>query len=68
MEHPDVTSALRTGYATFQSTENQDTPEMRKEFIDDNSALLLRWLRLGYPEILDEFVEMHAAEYRAWLN
>jgi len=68
MEHPDITCALRTGYATFQNPENQDTPEMRKEFINDNSGMLLRWLRLGYPEILDEFVEMHVAEYRAWLN
>lgn len=68
MEHPDVTCALRTGYATFQSPENQDLPETQKEFIDDNAGLLIRWLRLGYPEVLKEFVEMHAAEYRAWLN
>ena len=68
MEHPDITSAQRTGYATFQDAENQDTPEMRKAFIDDNSARLLRWLRFTYPEILEEFVDIHTAEYRAWLN
>ena len=68
MEHPDVTCALRTGYAAFQNPENRDTPENRKEFIDENSGLLLQWLRLGYPEILEEFIEMHATDYREWLN
>lgn len=68
MEHPDVASAERTGYATFQSTENQDSPENRSDFINENSELLIKWLRLGYPDILDEFIEMHRSDYQMWLN
>lgn len=68
LEHPDVSSALRSGYAGFQIPENRDTPENRGDFIDDRTDLLLAWLRLGYPEILDEFIEMHGPDYRAWLN
>ena len=68
MEHPDVASAERTGYATFQSTDNHDSPENRLDFINENPELLIKWLRLGYPDILDEFIEMHRFDYRMWLN
>ena len=30
--------------------------------------LLIRWLRLGYPDILEEYIEMNGPDYREWLN
>ena len=68
IEHPDITSALITGYPTFQAAENQDSPENRADYIDDHMAELVKWLRMGYPDILDEFIEMHGFDYRMWLN
>ena len=57
MEHPDIACALRTGYPTFISSENRDTPENREDYIDEHSTELIRWLRMGHPEVLDEFIE-----------
>ena len=72
MDHPDVASALRTGYPTFQSAENHDSPENRADYIDDHMVELVMWLRLGYPDILDEFIEMSdqicSVGYKTWLN
>ena len=68
IEHPDITAALITGYPTFQAAENQDSQENRSDFINENSELLIKWLRLGYPDILDEFIEMHRSDYQMWLN
>lgn len=68
MQHPDITAACRDGYPSWKHGGVEDCPELRDEFIDDNAGLLLRWLRLSYPEILEEFIEMHATKYRAWLN
>ena len=72
IEHPDITSALITGYPTFQAAENQDSPENRADYIDDHIAELVKWLRMGYPDILDEFIEMSgqicSVGYETWLN
>ena len=68
MEHPDITAALRTGYPSYQSEENQDTPESRAEFIEDHTDALLAWIRATLPEVLDEFMEAHETQYRNWLN
>jgi len=68
LQHPDITAAERDGYPAWQFPENQDTPETRKEYIEEHTKELLEWLRLGYPEILDEFIEMHSWDYRSWLN
>ena len=72
VEHPDITAALITGYPTFQATENQDSPENRADYIDDHMAELVKWLRMGYPDILDEFIEMSdqicSVGYKTWLN
>ena len=68
IEHPDITAALMTGYPTFQATENQDSPENREDYIDDHMDELVKWLRMGYPDILDEFIEMHRSDYQMWLN
>lgn len=72
IEHPDITAALITGYPTFQATENQDSPENRADYIDDHMAELVKWLRMGYPDILDEFIEMSgqicSVGYKTWLN
>lgn len=71
-EHWDVTSAQRTGYAAYQANENRDTPENREDYIDDHTLELVTWLRLGHPEILDEFIEFSgnvcAVSYKNWLN
>lgn len=72
MEHPDITAALRTGYPRNHSEENQDTPENREDYIDEHTTELVGWLRRGYPEILEEFIEMSGqicrTSYREWLN
>lgn len=72
MQHPDITSALRTGYPANQSPENLDTPEAREDYIDEHMLELVKWLRLGYPEILEEFIEMSgqicSMSYKDWLN
>lgn len=72
MEHPDIMAALRTGYAAFQSTENRDSPENRADYIEEHMTELIGWLRLGNPDILDEFIEMSDQicrnGYNTWLN
>ena len=72
LEHPDITASLITGYPTFQATVNQDSPENRADYIDDHMAELVKWLRMGYPDILDEFIEMSgqicSVGYKTWLN
>ena len=72
LEHPDVSSACRTGYPSRQAEENADTPENRAYYIEEHMAELVKWLKRGYPEILDEFVEFSGQachiSYRSWLN
>ena len=71
-EHPDIESALRSGYASFQGEENRDTPEHRTQYIEEHTAELLEWLRLGYPEVLEEFICFSAQvcreSYEDWLK
>ncbi len=68
IEHPDITAAMRTGYPEYVNSENQDSPENREQFINERPNLLIRWLRLGYPDILEEYIEMNGPDYREWLN
>ena len=72
LEHWDVASGQRTGYAVYQNTENRDTPENREDYIDDHMLELVTWLRLGHQEVLDEFIEFSGqacmVSYRDWLN
>lgn len=68
IEHPDITAAMRTGYPEYVNSENQDSPENREQFINERPDLLIRWLRLGYPDILEEYIEMNGPDYREWLN
>ena len=71
-EHPDIRSAFRSGYASFQRAENGDTPEQRAQYIEEHVPELLEWLRLGYPEVLEEFICFSAQacreSYEDWLN
>lgn len=71
-EHPDVSSALRSGFASYQNDENTDCQENRDMYIEEHTTELVKWLRLGHPEILDEFIEFsHQAcrvGYFEWLN
>lgn len=66
IEHPDISYALRTGYASFQSRACEDTPEAREMYIEDHTAELLDWLSFEHPEILEEFIENSG--YYDWLN
>ena len=72
MQHPDITSTLRTGYPANHPPENRDTQDAREDYIDEHTLELVKWLRLGYPEILDEFIEMSgqicSMSYKDWLN
>lgn len=72
MQHPDITAALRNGYPDWQNKENRDTPEARRDYVEEHTQELVKWLRVGYPEILEEFIEMSGQlcgeSYRAWLN
>ena len=72
MQHPDITAALREGYPNWQSRENRDTPQARGEYVEEHTLELVKWLGLGYPEILEEFIEMSgqfcSESYREWLN
>lgn len=70
-EHPDITAIERTGYPFFARCENKDTPEARKEYIEDHLEDFFRWMMAGYPEICDEFLEYsdrYCEGYRSWLN
>ena len=67
MEHPDITSAQRTGYATFSQQSEEPTELDREEFLKDNAGRVVRWV-LGNREILEEYIEEHEAQFRAWLN
>lgn len=72
MEHPDITAALRTGYPANCAGENRDTPEARADYIEEYMVELVRWLRLGYPEVLEEFIDLSAQlcpqSFSNWLN
>ena len=72
LEHPDITAACRSGYASYQSEENQDSLEMRDLYIEEHMPELVEWLKLGYPEVLDEFIEFSGqackTSYETWLN
>lgn len=71
-EHPDVSSAQRTGYAVFQKGENQDCPENRREYLKEYQEAIFKWLQDAYPDVLDEFSEYAkrygALSYNDWLN
>lgn len=71
-EHPDIRAAFRSGYPSFQREENRDTPEHRAQYIEEHIPELLEWLRLGYPEVLEEFICLSAQacpeSYEEWLN
>ena len=72
MQHPDITSALRTGYAASQSEENKDSLETQWEFVQEKSVEFLAWIKAGYPELFEEFIDFgyayHKTDYREWLN
>lgn len=67
MQHPDITSALRTGHPTGYSG-NEDTAEMREEFITADLDEFFSWVKREHLELLDEFIEDNAREYSSWLD
>lgn len=48
----------------IQDEPEEDTPERRAEYIDNHKRELVDWLRLGYSEILDEFIEHYWWDYQ----
>lgn len=55
---------IRPALRDIQDEPAEDTPERRAEYIDDHKHELVEWLRLGYPEILDEFIEHYWWDYK----
>lgn len=47
-----------------QDSASHDTPEHRAEYIDDHKEELVEWLRDGYQDILDEFIEHYWWDYQ----
>ena len=48
----------------IQDEPEEDTPERRAEYFDNHKQELVDWLRLGYSEILDEFIEHYWWDYQ----
>lgn len=57
-------TGLKPGLRDTQNEPAEDTPERRAEYIGDHKEDLVEWLRLGYPEILDEFIEHYWWDYK----
>lgn len=72
IEHPDVTAMQRTGYPSWVSDHNEDSPEELKEYAEEYSLEIIKWLLDGYPDIVREFSEYAAGSgarrYEEWLN
>ena len=71
-EHPDITAAQSAGWAPFQSNQNQDGEENRWAFLEEHQLEFLKWIRDGYPELVEEFIQYgfhyHKCDYQQWLN
>lgn len=68
MDHPDIAAAGRDGYPSWAAAENQDTPEARREFAEENIAGFIAFALAGDPDILDNFAADPSTGYRDWLN
>jgi len=68
LQHPDITAIERDGWPGWHSKDNQDTPEARENYIECNAGKVVSWLRLNYPEMLDEFMDLYQGDYQDWLN
>ena len=68
IEHPDITCALATGYATFSQPASEPTELDREEFVKDNAGLVVLWMLGNYREVLEEYIQEHEAQFRAWMN
>lgn len=55
---------LKSPWRDIQDEPLEDTPERSAEYINDHKAELIEWLRDGYPEILDEFIEHYWWDYK----
>lgn len=67
MEHPDITHALRTGYPS-RVYDQEDTPEMREEYISNDYEDFYKWVRRFHADLVDEYIEDNESEYLSWLN
>lgn len=54
---------VKSPWRDTQDSAAHDTPERRAAYIDDHKEELVEWLRLGYPDILDEFIENRRWDY-----
>ena len=67
-EHPDIGSALRTGYPRGMAGENRDTEEERRAFAAEHQREFFAWLALQDAEVFDRFAGESGRRYREWLN
>ena len=67
-DHPDVGSALRTGYAHDANGFNADTQEERVDFLTDEINLLFHYLFNEEPDVLERFFEQYERKYKEWLT
>ena len=67
-EHPDVSSALCSGYPRGGGNETADTEEMRREFAEEHQREFFAWLKAEDGEIFDRFAWENGRRYRDWLN
>lgn len=66
MEHPDITAAMLTGYPR-QHLENEDSEEMRDEFINEDLDEFYKWVKKHHPELIEEYIDDNESEYYSWL-
>ena len=67
-DHPDVACALRTGFPSFTPPENPDTPESRRDYLEEHFHGFLDWLSNGDQDVLDRFFTENGWDYKNWLN
>lgn len=67
-----VTEYAIYGSPAWVGDRNEDCPDMRAEYIDEYEHEFARWIKDGYPELLDEFLEYAPGygceRYDSWLN
>lgn len=66
MEHPDITAAHRTGYP-LRHLDNEDTEEMRDEFITEDLEDFYKWVKKHHSELIEEYIDDNESEYYSWL-
>lgn len=67
-DHTDIISAERDGFPVWVRLENRDCEGYRDEYITENLAEFLDWMKAGDQDVLDRFFQEHDRAYRDFLN